>query len=64
MSRIDVTDRDPFANADAEPKDNVTVIGFFTRLVLRFGFYRLMGMLVSLLIAKYMVLDDYLFGMT
>jgi|TARA_B110000438_G_scaffold218407_1_gene211260 hypothetical protein len=64
MSRIDVTDRDPFANADAEPKDNVTVIGFFTRLVLRFGFYRMMGMLVSLLIAKYMGLDDYLLGMT
>lgn len=64
MTRIDVTDKDPFANADAEPKDNVTVLGFFSRLILRFGFYRLMGMLVSLLIAKYMGLDDYLFGMT
>jgi hypothetical protein len=64
MSRIDVTDKDPFANADAEPKDNVSVLGFFSRLILRFGFYRLMGMLVSLLIAKYMGLDDYLFGMT
>ena len=63
MTRIDVTDKDPFANADAEPKDNVTVLGFFSRLILRFGFYRLMGMLVSLLIAKYMGLDDYLFGM-
>ena len=64
MSRIDVTDRDPFANTEAEPKDNVSVLGFFSRLILRFGFYRLMGMLVSLLIAKYMGLDDYLFGMT
>ena len=64
MSRIDVTDKDPFANADAEPKDNVSVLGFFSRLILRVGFYRLMGMLVSLLIAKYMGLDDYLFGMT
>ena len=64
MTRIDVTDKDPFANTDAEPKDNVTVLGFFSRLILRFGFYRLMGMLVSLLIAKYMGLDDYLFGMT
>ena len=64
MSRIDVTDKDPFANADAEPKDNVSTLGFFSRLILRFGFYRLMGMLVSLLIAKYMGLDDYLFGMT
>ena len=63
MTRIDVTDKDPFANAEAEPKDNVTAIGFFSRLILRFGFYRLMGMLVSLLIAKYMGLDDYLFGM-
>ena len=64
MSRIDVTDKDPFANADAEPKDNVSALGFFSRLILRFVFYRLMGMLVSLLIAKYMGLDDYLFGMT
>ena len=60
MSRIDVTDRDPFANTDAEPKDNVTAIGFLTRLVFRFGVYRLVGMLISLLIAKYMGLDDYL----
>jgi len=60
MSRIDVTDRDPFANADAEPKDNVTAVGFLTRLVFRFGVYRLVGMLISLLIAKYMGLDDYL----
>jgi hypothetical protein len=60
MSRIDVTDRDPFANTDAEPKDNVTAVGFLTRLVFRFGVYRLVGMLISLLIAKYMGLDDYL----
>ena len=51
-------------NTEAEPKDNVSVLGFFSRLILRFGVYRLMGMLVSLLIAKYMGLDDYLFGMT
>lgn len=60
MSRIDVTDRDPFANADTEPKDNVTAIGFLTRLVLRFGVYRLVGMVISLLIAKYMGLDNFL----
>lgn len=60
MSRIDVTDKDPFANADAEPKDNVTAIGFLTRLVLRFGVYRLVGMVISLLIAKYMGLDNFL----
>ena len=60
MSRIDVTDRDPFAHADAEPKDNVTAIGFLTRLVLRFGVYRLVGMVISLLIAKYMGLDNFL----
>ena len=63
MSRIDVTDRDPFANADAEPKDNVTAIGFLTRLIFRFGVYRLIGMIISLLIAKFMGLDDYLTGM-
>ena len=60
MSRIDVTDKDPFANTDAEPKDNVTAIGFLTRLVLRFGVYRLVGMVISLLIAKYMGLDNFL----
>ncbi len=46
MSRIDVTDRDPFANADAEPKDNVTAIGFLTRLIFRFGVYRLIAMIL------------------
>ena len=49
MSRIDVTDRDPFANADAEPKDNVTAIGFLTRLVFRFGVYRLVGSFVAVI---------------
>ena len=30
MSRIDVTDKDPFANADAEPKDNVSSCLLYT----------------------------------
>ena len=64
MSRIDVTDKVPFANADAEPRDNVSTIGFLTRLVLRFGFFRLIyfiiGLIISLFIAKYMGVDSLL----
>ena len=35
MGRVDVKDKDPFANTDAEPKDNVSASGFFARLILR-----------------------------
>ena len=55
MSRIDVTDKDPFANADAEPKDNVSSIGFLARFVLRFGFRRLITFLIFIIIL-------YIFG--
>ena len=47
MARLDVKDKDPFANADAEPKDNVSASGFFARLVLRFGLYRLFWFIIS-----------------
>lgn len=50
MSRIDVTDKDPFANADAEPKDNVSSLGFLTRFVIRFGFRRLITFLIFIII--------------
>ena len=47
MVRLDVKDKDPFANADAEPKDNVSASGFFARLILRFGLYRLFWFIIS-----------------
>jgi hypothetical protein len=47
MARVDVKDKDPFANADDEPKDNVSASGFFARLILRFGLYRLFWFLIS-----------------
>ena len=47
MARLDVKDKDPFANTDAEPKDNVSASGFFARLILRFGLYRLFWFLIS-----------------
>ena len=47
MARVDVKDKDPFANADVEPKDNVSASGFFARLILRFGLYRLFWFLIS-----------------
>ena len=39
MSRIDVTDKDPFANASEEetPKDDVSGIGFLFRAVIRYA---------------------------
>ena len=58
MARLDVKDKDPFANADAEPKDNVSASGFFARLILRFGLYRLFWFIssgsVSYLIYKFL----------
>ena len=47
MARLDVRDKDPFANVDDEPKDNVSASGFFARLILRFGLYRLFWFLIS-----------------
>ena len=39
MSRLDVTDKDPFANASSEenPKDDVSGFGFFSRTVIRYA---------------------------
>ena len=36
MARLDVRDKDPFAHADDEPKDNVSFGGFFFRIVWRY----------------------------
>tara|TARA_B100000965_G_scaffold290050_1_gene247878 strand:- start:71 stop:256 length:186 start_codon:yes stop_codon:yes gene_type:complete len=39
MSRIDVTDKDPFSNAISEeiPKDDVSGFGFLFRAVIRYA---------------------------
>ncbi|MEC8875107.1 MAG: hypothetical protein VYE50_00850 [Candidatus Thermoplasmatota archaeon] len=36
MTRIDIKDKDPFANADAEPKDDISAFGFIMRAALRY----------------------------
>ena len=36
MARLDVKDKDPFAHAEEEPKDNISVGGFFFRIVWRY----------------------------
>ena len=58
MSRPDVIDKDPFANTEDVPRDNVSSAGFLTRFILRFGFYRLLWILVSAIFAK-LIYDKY-----
>ena len=36
MARIDVRDKDPFATADDEPKDNISTWGFIFRAGMRY----------------------------
>ena len=36
MGRPDVTDKDPFANTEDVPRDNVGVLGFLFRTILRY----------------------------
>ena len=36
MARLDVRDKDPFAHADDEPKDNISTGGFIFRIVTRY----------------------------
>lgn len=36
MVRIDIKDKDPFANADVEPKDDISALGFIMRAILRY----------------------------
>ena len=36
MVRIDIKDKDPFVNADAEPKDDISALGFIMRAILRY----------------------------
>jgi len=34
--RIDIKDKDPFANVDEKPKDNITTLGFIMRAAIRY----------------------------
>jgi hypothetical protein len=34
--RIDIKDKDPFVNADAEPKDDISALGFIMRAIIRY----------------------------
>ena len=36
MARLDVKDKDPFAHADDEPKDNISTGGFIFRALFRY----------------------------
>ena len=36
MVRIDIKDKDPFANADAKPKDDISAFGFIMRAIIRY----------------------------
>ena len=47
MVRIDIKDKDPFANADVEPKDDISASGFIMRAILRY---------VRILIVLYIVI--------
>ena len=60
MSRLDVTDKDPFANASSEenPKDDIGGFGFLSRAVIRYGvyyiFWAMIGYCVYYLVALYL----------
>jgi len=34
--RIDIKDKNPFTNADTEPKDDISALGFIMRAILRY----------------------------
>ena len=36
MVIIDIKDKDPFANTDAEPKDDISALGFIMRAIIRY----------------------------
>ena len=36
MVRIDIKDKDPFVNVDAEPKDDISASGFIMRAIIRY----------------------------
>ena len=61
MSRLDVTDKDPFANASSEenPKDDVGGFGFLSRAVIRYGlfyiFWAVIGFCIYYLVERYLL---------
>ena len=46
MSRPDVLDKDPFANTDDAPRDNVSSSGFLTRFLGKFFIRRIVWFLI------------------
>ena len=51
MSRIDVRDKDPLANTDDTPKDNVTAGGVLARLTIRYALYYIFWGLIGAALA-------------
>ncbi len=50
MSRPDVLDKDPFANTDDAPRDNVSSSGFLTRFLGKFVIRRAVWFVITVLI--------------
>jgi len=50
---VDLRDKDPFASAGAEPKDNISTFGFIIRLVVRYSKISIIFYLISALIYYY-----------
>ena len=53
MSRIDVKDKDPFANAEAKPKDDITTFGFIFRGIIRYARITIIFYLIVALFYSY-----------
>ncbi len=54
MAPMEMRDKDPFATADSEPKDNISTFGFIFRAIIRYGkvtifFYVLVALVYSFL---------------
>jgi len=54
MSPIDMRDKDPFANAEAEPKDNISTFGFIYRAIIRYGKVTIFFYLIIALVYSYL----------
>ena len=50
MSRPDVLDKDPFANTEDAPRDNVSSSGFLTRFLGKFVIRRIVWFVITVLI--------------
>ena len=50
MSRPDVLDKDPFANTDDAPRDNVSSSGFLARFLGKYIIRRIVWFVISMLI--------------